>query len=467
MDAPREHLPTGKAQLDAILLPSDRLAASAAGNLEIDGIPVAALLREFGSPLNVIVERTVVANYRRIRDVFAARWPAPLRILYSIKANNTLAIRAILSREGAGGDCFGLGELHATLAAGTDPALVVMNGSNKSREEIEAAVAAGLTINVDSDDEIDFIGRACRDGRAARVNLRLKVLPEQLDAHVNELNPTPGGYVAGVRRVKWGYTIAAAKEMVARLRATDGVTLLGYSCHMGHLSHRTEAFAAVASAIAAAVSALREATGFAPVVLDIGGGWAPERDPSFRQPGLTGTTIEAIADATTEALLAGLPRGMPVPSLWIEPGRFIVSNAVVLLATAGAVKRDAGYCWLHVDASTNNLPRIESGRFHYTILPASRMHAPADAIVEVVGSTCFRSVLGAGRALPPPVRDDIVAILDAGMYAEVFANQFNSVPRPATVLVSPEGVELVRERETIEDLFARQRLPARLSGPRA
>jgi diaminopimelate decarboxylase len=464
MNADHNQHPTGATQLNAVLQPGDALTISPAGALEIAGITAASLVAEFGSPLNVVVEHTVRTNYRRIRDSFAARWPAPVRVLYSIKANNTIAIRAILSEEGAGGDCFGLGELHATLAGGADPALVVMNGSNKSFAEIEAALAAGLTINIDSDDEIDLIEAACRRGAEARVNLRLKVLPENLDAYVNESRPTPGGYVAGVRRVKWGYTTEAALPLIARLSAMPGVTLLGYSCHMGHLSSRAEAFAAVATAIGAAVATLHAATGFAPAVLDIGGGWAPERDPSFRQPGVTGIPIEAVIQAATTALLAALPAAMPIPALWVEPGRFIVSNAVVLLATAGAVKRDAGYCWMHVDASTNNLPRIESGQFHYTILPASRMHDPASESVEVVGSTCFRSVLGAGRSLPRPARGDVIAILDAGMYAEVFANQFNSVPRPATILLSPHGADLVRARETIADLFAQQRLPTRLAG---
>jgi diaminopimelate decarboxylase len=464
MNADDGLFPTGATQLNAVLLPSDALTVPTSGVLEIAGRAAADLVAEFGSPLNVVVEHTVRANYCHIRDCFAARWPAAVRVLYSIKANNTIAIRAILSEEGAGGDCFGLGELHATLAGGADPALVVMNGSNKSGAEISAALDAGLTINIDSDDEIDLIEAACRSGAHARVNLRLKVLPEQLDAYVNESRPTQGGYVAGIQRVKWGYTTASAIPLVARLRAMQGVTLLGYSCHIGHLSSRPEAFAAVATAIGAAVATLHAATDFAPGVLDIGGSWAPERDPSFRQSGMTGTPIEAVVQASTAALLAALPPGMPIPDLWVEPGRFIVSNAVVLLATAGAVKRDAGYCWMHVDASTNNLPRIESGQFHYTILPASRMHDPASETVEVVGSTCFRAVLGAGRALPAPARGDVIAILDAGMYAEVFANQFNSVPRPATILLSAHGAELVRQRETIADLFAQQSLPSRLAG---
>jgi diaminopimelate decarboxylase len=383
-----------------------------------------------------------------------------VRILYAIKANNTLAIRAILSSEGAGGDCFGLAELHATLTAGMVPEPIVMNGSNKSADEIAAAVAAGVTINVDAEDELDFLADALRAGGTARVNLRLKVLPDALDAYVHPMQQTEAGFVAGVRRVKWGFLAERTADLTRRLRAMPGVEMLGYSCHIGHLSSDPRAFAAVAGAVGAMVRDLAEATGFVPAVLDLGGGWPPERDPSFRREARAAATIETIAQATAAALRAALPATMKLPALWIEPGRFIVSNAVVLLARAGAVKRDAGYCWMHVDASTNDLPRIESGRFHYTILPASRMRDRADVAVEVVGSTCFRSVLGAGRMLPDPRRGDVVAILDTGGYAEVFANQFNAVPRPATILLSSHGAELVKARETIEDVFRRHRIPA-------
>lgn len=439
---------------------TDRLSVSPDGMVSIDGHRADDLLRRFGSPLNVVADATLRANYARIGAAFRIAWPGPLHILYSTKANSTLAVRAILSAEGAGGDCFGLGELRATLECGTDPALVAMNGSDKTSDEIEAAVAAGVAINVDGADEVDCIAAACRGGRRARVNLRLKVLPSDLDRFVEPLHAPPGGYVDGVRRAKWGFTVQAAVPLVRRMQALPCIDLLGFSCHIGHLSHRTEAFVSVAAALAAAVGDIHAATGFAPSVLDLGGGWASERDPSFRRAGRVAPPVERVARATAEALLAGLPAGLGLPSLWIEPGRFLVSNAVVLLATAGTVKRDAGHCWMHVDASTNNLPRIESGQFHYTLLPASRMHDPADEVVDIVGGTCFRSVLGAQRAMPAPRRGDLLAILDAGMYAEVFATQFNSVPRPATVLVSSHGAEVVRVRETIEDVFRHQRLPA-------
>ena len=165
---------TGRAELQRLMIPGDRLAVAADGVLTIDGTPADELLARFGSPLYVAVEATIRDNYRRIARAFAQRWPAGVNVMYAIKTNNTLAIRAILSSEGAGGDCFGLGELHATLAGGTDLRRVVMNGSNKTRAEIAAAVERGIAINIDGVAEIALVQEiAAAAGVKARANLRL------------------------------------------------------------------------------------------------------------------------------------------------------------------------------------------------------------------------------------------------------------------------------------------------------
>jgi len=453
----------GAALLALIRAPTDRLAVDAAGVLTVGGVPATDLVARFGSPLQVAVEETVRANYRRIRVAFAAHWPAPVNILYSIKCNNNLAIRAILSAEGAGGDCCGLGELYASLAGGADPRLLVMNGSNKSAADVAAAVELGITINVDSTDEIDYLRVAvARCGKPASVNLRLKVLPEDLERHLLESYRTQEGAAEGVRRVKWGFTLAAAVPLVQALLSSDGIRLKGFSAHIGHQSNRPEAFAAVAGAFGRAVAALMRQTGVRPEVLDIGGGWAQHREPSARQFAVNSFAIEDYARAATAALRRELGDGIERAALWIEPGRYITSNAQLLLATVGATKRDAGYVWAHVDASTNDLPRIESGRHWYHVLPASRMTDAMAETTEIVGGTCFKSVLAAARAMPCLKRGDIVALVDTGTYAEVFANQFNAVPRPATVLVSPAGVELIRNRETVAEIFANHVIPVRL-----
>jgi diaminopimelate decarboxylase len=454
----------GAALLNAIRGPTDLLGVTADGILTIAGQKATALLEEFGSPLAVTVEPTLRANYRRIKQAFSKRWPSTVNVMYSLKCNNTLAVRSVLSDEGAGGDCFGLGELFATLQGGADPKLVAMNGSNKSFAEVKTAVELGIVVNVDSEDEIGFLSKAIlQTGKQARVNLRLKVLPSDLDAYITEAYRTTESFVAGVKRVKWGFELVAAAIVVQALRALDGITLLGYSGHIGHLSNQPGAFASLARALGQAAISLEAETGFRPAVLDIGGGWAQHREPPSRGAGINPYSIEDYAQSATDALREGLRSNDNLPELWIEPGRYIAANAELLLASVGSIKRDAGYVWLHVDASTNNLPRIESGRQWHYVLPASRMTAPLAEAVEIVGSTCFKSVLGTGRLMPSMSRGDAIAILDTGAYAEVFANQFNGLPRPAGVLVSEAGVDLIKRRETIDDIFATHLVPRRLT----
>jgi diaminopimelate decarboxylase len=280
-----------------------------------------------------------------------------------------------------------------------------------------------------------------------------------------------GDGVESVKRAKWGFTLETAQPLLARLLALHEMDMLGFSCHIGHLSNRPEAFAAIAESFGITVRCLSQEMDFRPRVLDLGGGWAREREPEQRGEDMQRITIEMQAEAACMALMESLgplrrQEYQTLPELWVEPGRYISGNAQVLLATVGAIKQDAGYRWVHVDASCNDLQRIETGGFYYHVLPANLMHVPCNTLYEIVGGTCFRSVLGAGRSLPPLARDDIVAILDSGMYAEVFANQFNSLPRPAAVLVGPsQSVEIIRERESIADVFAQHRVPERLTIP--
>jgi diaminopimelate decarboxylase len=380
-----------------------------------------------------------------------------------VKSNNTLAIRAVLSQEGAGGDCFGLGELHACLVGGTDPARMVMNGSNKSPAEIEAAIAEGVLINIDAEEEIAQIAALAPAGLAVPVNLRLKPLPPDIDRFSGAFFKTEDSMLEAVRRTKWGFSRALAARLIARVQAFPQLSLCGYSCHIGRFSNAPEAFAIVAAELGRDVVRLYEETGFWPAMLDIGGGWPRQREPESRGPAMNPHAIEAYAEAATAALRDALaPSGQALPELWLEPGRYLVGNAVLLLATIGTVKRDLGHVWVHVDASTNNLMRVDTSRAWHHILPATRMDAPATETVEIVGGTCIPSVLGTARAMPALAAGDVVAILDAGMYAEAISNQFNSLGRPATVLVSPAGVSVIKRRETLADIFAQHEIPAHL-----
>jgi diaminopimelate decarboxylase len=454
---------TGAQLLEQVRMSSDRLAVDAGGMLVIDGVPARDLVKRFGSPLHVVVEATLRANYQRIRTAFTRRWAAPVNVMYAIKCNNNLAIRAVLTGEGAGGDCFGLGELYATLAGGARPELLVMNGSNKSADEVAAAVALGVTVNVDAEDEIDFLRAAVqRTGKQARANLRLKIMPADLEDTLLPAYRTPEGAAENIRRTKWGFTTEAAAALVPRLRAVEGVTLEGYSTHAGHLSTRPDAFAAMSREFGRAVRILEQSTGFSPASLDIGGGWAQTREPSARAFALNEHSIEDYATAATDALKRALGRDGDLPALSLEPGATSpATRSCCSPASARSSATRASPGSMSTRAPTT-CRASRAGRHWYRSC-RRRMTAPLEETVEIVGSTCFKSVLGAERRMPALARGDLVAILDTGMYAEVFGNQFNGIPRPATVMIGGGGVEVIKRRETIADVFATHQVPARLA----
>jgi diaminopimelate decarboxylase len=341
---------------------------------------------------------------------------------------------------------------------------MVMNGSNKDAAEIEAAIRHGVRINIDSAAEIAAIEALA--STPVQVNLRLKPLPPDIDRFSAAFFKSAGSMLDAVRRTKWGFSREAAAPLIQQIQQFPNLTLCGYSCHIGRFSSDPEAFGVVAAELARDVVRLFEQTGFWPAMLDIGGGWPRQREPESRAAGMNPHAIEAYAKTACDALREHLaPAGQPTPALWLEPGRYLVGNAMLLLTRVGATKRDLGHVWMHVDASTNNLMRTETSGAWHQILPATRMDEALAETVDVVGGTCIPSILGAQRPMPPLAPGEAVAILDTGMYAEVLANQFNSLGRPATVLVSDASVHLVRRRETVTDVFAQHLLPEYLQTP--
>lgn len=449
--------------LRAICGPTDSLATGSDGILLIEDCRASDLLHEFGSPLYVVSERTLRLNYRRLHAAFTACWPAPVSVLYAIKANNCRAIRCVLSQEGAGGECFGLSELQASLDGGTEPARIAVNGSNKTEDELRLAVRLGCTVNLDNADEVDqLVAIAGEVGCGVNIKMRLKpALPELAEASSDYFG-VRSGLAEYLRHEKWGFSPAAALGVLRRIRKLPELRLTGFSMHVGRVSRDPALFGAWARVLGRTIAELHEKTGFVPQAVDIGGGWPRERDPESRALSLNPVPIETYARSASEALLAPLRAArLPVPELWIEPGRYLVGNAVVLLTSVGTIKRDDGLLWVNVDASTNNLMRIDTSGSRHHILPASGMRRRYVERATVVGNTCIDSVLGVDVALPRLARREPLAILDAGMYAESASTQFNGVPRPATVLVNGSTADLVKRRESSSDVFATHIVPNR------
>ncbi len=445
---------------------SEYIGADEHGVLHIEECPARRLVERFGSPLFVTSEAQIRHNYRRFRRAFTDRYTDnDVNVLYAIKANNNLAIRRIYHQEGAGGDCFGLSELWATFAGGADPKNVVLNGSNKSLEELQRGVEYGVTITIDCLEELERLGQVCDSaGKNASIHFRLKPHLEGFDGVYGMFSEK-----IEVSRVveswKWGMTFDEALVTLKRALQMPRIEPVGLHCHIGRQTGEASPHRAQAHAVVAQAAALRAKTGWTARILDLGGGFAHGRDPEGRQSFGKAPTIEEFAEALTAALKAELrQQDFPPPAIEFEPGRFLIGNTTVLLSTVGVVKRtrQLGRVWVNLDCSTNQLTRVMSRGDYYHYIAAEKLNEEAREKVEIVGPLCSPDILGSGRMLPRLERGDLVAVLDAGMYAESTSSQFNGQPRPATVLVSGDRADLIKERETVRDVFAQQRIPQRL-----
>jgi diaminopimelate decarboxylase len=435
------------------------------GVLWIESRAAPELAAEYGTPLYVTSEAQIRANVRRLRGAFEARWPR-VTLLYATKANANLAIRRVLVEEDVGGDCFGLGELTLSLRAGVAPELLVLNGSNKQPAELRAAIEAGVTINVDDPSELGVVaGLAEQLGRPAGVCLR--VLPFSY-ADPATLEPDLAEIAADTSHDKWGMDRPTILALVPRALESSWLRLRGLHLHVSRLRATPEAFELAARLMATCIAELHDRFGWQPDLLDFGGGYPHERDPESGAPAGSHHvgTPEEYAEAITSTLRAALAdRSLQEPHLLLEPGRRLVSNATVLLTRVGVVKRlpTGSTTWVNVDASTNHCPRVPLQGYYYEIVHATRGREAGDAEVSVVGPTCVLDILGERRLLPPLGQGDLLAVLDVGGYAEVLSTQFNLLPRPATVLVDGDACEVIRRRETIEDVLETLAAPARLA----
>ena len=434
------------------------------GVLRIEGRTAPELAEEYGTPLYVTSEAQIRANVRRLRDAFEARWPS-VTLLFATKSNANLAIRRVHLDEGVGGDCFGLGELTVSLRSGVPPELLVLNGSNKQPGELRLAIEAGVTINLDDPSELRLVaGLAEELGRPAAVCVR--VLPFSY-AEPATLEPGLAAIAADTSHDKWGIDRQTVLELVPEALGSEWLRLRGLHLHVSRLRPTPEAFELAARLIAACIAELDERFGWQPELLDFGGGYPHERDPESGAPSGSHAvgTPEEYAEALTSTLRTALAeRSLREPHLLLEPGRRLVSNATVLLTRVGVVKRlpSGATTWANVDASTNHCLRAPLQGYYYEIVHATKGLETGGEEVSVVGPTCVVDLLGE-RSLPPLGHGDLLAVLDVGGYAEVLSNHFNLLPRPATVLVDGEASDLIRRRETIDDLLATQLVPDRLA----
>ena len=438
------------------------------GNLWVDGCDVADLVKEFGSPLFIISENQFRYTFRQFRDAFRKHYPGESQILFANKSNNGIAYRHIMNQEGAGGDCFGINELYLSLLAGTDGSTLVLNGSNKQDEELEMAIANGLCINIDAEDELDRIDAVSkRLGRDANIGIRLKLDLDPLAEREGVAMHGPGTLKEQSDSTKWGMSRAQTVEIVKRALEMPNMNLMETHFHLSRMSNVAMDFAIMAREMVTWSGYIRDHTGWIPPCIDIGGGWTFGKwygtGPRSQIDDDSAPTADDYARLCSQEIQDECKKlDLPLPKLRLEPGRSLSGPSGVAVGTVGAVKQGEKKKWVNLDLSTNHLSWSAVLDWYYHPVPVVDAEAERSETVDLVGPLCNSDELGPHVKMPALERGDLVAFLDTGGYTEPCAARYNAQLLPAMVLVSGDQADITSVREQQQDIVGRFRVPPRL-----
>jgi diaminopimelate decarboxylase len=406
------------------------------GELAVGGIRASALASELGTPLVVYDEATVLAAARAYLDA------APeARVVYGVKAFPNAAILRLLAQEGLGADVSTLGELELALHAGLGGEQLLVHGNNKSDEELEAAARAGAAfVVVDSLDEVE------RAAAAGVARILVRVTPGvEADTHPSIQTAHEGS--------KFGLPPEQAIEAVERARRA-GLDVAGLHVHIGSQLLDTKAAVTTVDWVGVFAQRCRDELGWAPEVVDLGGGLGI-RYVEWEQP----PSIEAFVSELIGRLeQVWAKRELPKPEVILEPGRSLVGRAGLTLYAVGTVKQvSEEIAYVAVDGGMSDNPRPQLYDAAYSGLLANRADEPPAGSYVVCGKHCESGdVMIHGLPLPEPKRGDLLAVPGTGAYTLAMASNYNSVPRPAAVLVAHGEARVIRQRETIDDLLAKE-----------
>ncbi len=408
------------------------------GELYCESVPVQRIAEAVGTPVYIYSAHTILDHFWKLQRAFRTMKPV---ICFSVKANSSAAILRLLQRAGSGFDVVSGGELYRALSVGADPERIVFASVGKSNAEIAQALRAGiLCFNVESEPELAAIEAVCRRlGRTARICLRLN---PGIDPHTHRFIAT------GVPTSKFGLDPATVERLILDGDRYPHLVFSGIHLHIGSQITESKPFVQAVRVAAGIVTRLRR-RGIRLRWLNLGGGLGivyrnerPQTAQRFAQ-----TILPVIR-----------PLGL---DLLLEPGRFIVGNAGLLVTRVLFLKETPRKRFLIVDAGMNDLIRPSLYDAYHEIAPVvTNGRSATKQLTDVVGPVCESGdFLAKDRPLPTVGAGELLGVFGAGAYGFVMSSNYNSRPRPAEVLVIGKQFHVIRRRERYQDLVRGEQMP--------
>ena len=437
--------------------------------LVIEGCLASDLLEQFGSPLFVVSENHLRHNLRVFKAAFEQAWPyGEVKILPALKANPLLAVRRVLSDEGCGCDVFGAGELEGAIRGGVLGKLISVNGSIKDAAIISRAISIGANIVLDSPRELELCQQEAEKlQKTANVMFRIKPFMQDLQ-QVSDFYPEQQ-IKEMTQYIKYGIPTSELLVMGPRAAQLDRVNPVGIHVHMGRHSKHLEVWQAwVRHCVLLAKQLSDTMNGWQPQEINLGGGFASfsDSDTDVYVKGYAAPSLQESAQAIGQMMSETMhevgfdQNGM---TLSLEPGRGIHTDTGVHLSRIVNIKHETinrPRSWAEMDSSEVFLGITgvqEEPPFDFII--ANKADQAATEIFDIVGQTCNAELLFNQVSVPALECGDVVALLNTGAYIEPMAANFNSLPRPGTVLVRGDQAYLIKRHETIDEVFSRDEIP--------
>jgi diaminopimelate decarboxylase len=416
------------------------------GNLTIGGADTLELADQYKTPLYVIDENRIRNNYKRLYGAFSTHYNN-FKMFYACKANTNLAVMRILEQEGSGIDAVSPGEIYTSLLTGFDPSRILYTGNNVTDEELNFAVSSGVKINLDS---ISQLKRLSKIPEADGMEISFRVNPMVGAGHHDHC-------ITGGPLSKFGIMEEEAVE-VYKMAKDLGFKPIGIHTHIGSGILDPEPFMLAVRTLMDIAGRVHEEAEIEFDFIDFGGGIGIPYTPEESK-----LNIKDFAEKITNLYKDKLQEyGLGKPTMCIEPGRYIVGDASVLLTKVNTIKKSYRN-FAGVDAGFNTLLRPTMYGSYHHIVKANNPSAEPIKKIDIAGDVCESGDLFArDRPMPKVHEGDVLAILNAGAYAFSMSSQYNSRPKAAEVLVSDGETNLIRERETFADVLAKQNVPVRL-----